>query len=86
MEDVAKLLDLKFDIVQRLAIADEIADVGVYLAYTELERAQLLLRGADLDLGRWFSGTYAVPVVEEPDGFEDTEIPREAANDDDEFL
>ncbi len=43
-------------------------------------------RCADLDLGRWFSGTYAVPVVEEPDGFEDTEIPREAANDDDEFL
>jgi endogenous inhibitor of DNA gyrase (YacG/DUF329 family) len=33
-------------------------------------------RCADVDLGRWFSGTYAVPAVEPPEG-EELSIPEE---------
>jgi len=37
-------------------------------------------RCADRDLGRWFSGSYAVPADDDDDGF--AEIPPSAANDD----
>ncbi len=44
-------------------------------------------RCADIDLGHWFTGRYAIPAEEPPEGFEDeTAPPRPAANDDDEFL
>lgn len=46
-------------------------------------------RCAEIDLGRWFSGSYAVPAEEPPEGFEDEfAAPRPPANDDDddEFL
>ena len=33
-------------------------------------------RCADIDLGRWFSGTYAVPAVEPPEG-EEWSLPEE---------
>ena len=32
-------------------------------------------RCADIDLHRWFSGRYAVPAVEPPDGFEEGDEP-----------
>ena len=38
------------------------------------------LRCADLDLGKWFDGTYTVPVIEE-DGSAVADDPPEAAND-----
>ena len=31
-------------------------------------------RCREIDLGRWFSGTYAVPAVEPPDDFEEDEF------------
>jgi hypothetical protein len=39
-------------------------------------------RCADIDLHRWFTGRYAVPAVEPPDGFEEGDGP--PAGDDDE--
>lgn len=40
-------------------------------------------RCADVDLGRWFSGRYAVPATEPPEGFDDEAPTRpDAANDD----
>jgi endogenous inhibitor of DNA gyrase (YacG/DUF329 family) len=38
-------------------------------------------RCADVDLHRWFSGTYAVPAVEPPDDFGEDSTPP-AADDD----
>lgn len=32
-------------------------------------------RCADIDLGRWFTGSYAVPAVDDPDNYEDFELP-----------
>jgi len=44
-------------------------------------------RCAEIDLGRWFGESYAVPADEPAEGFEDEFAPpRRAANDDDEFL
>ena len=31
-------------------------------------------RCRNVDLGRWFSGAYAVPAVERPDGFDEDEF------------
>jgi endogenous inhibitor of DNA gyrase (YacG/DUF329 family) len=41
-------------------------------------------RCADIDLGRWFSGRYAVPASEPPEGFDDDSLTGrlDAANDD----
>jgi uncharacterized protein len=44
-------------------------------------------RCAEIDLGRWFTGNYAVPAEEPPEGFDaDFVPPGPPANDDDEFL
>ena len=44
-------------------------------------------RCAQIDLGRWFTESYAVPAEETPEGFEDEfAAPCAPANDDDEFL
>ena len=45
-------------------------------------------RCAEIDLGHWFTGRYAIPAEEPPEGFDDEPPPPPgpAANDDDEFL
>lgn len=32
-------------------------------------------RCADIDLGRWLSGAYAIPEVEDPEGLDEAEFP-----------
>ena len=43
-------------------------------------------RCADIDLGRWLTGAYAVPAVEDPDGFEELEAMMKRAEDDPDTL
>lgn len=40
-------------------------------------------RCADIDLGRWLTGAYSVPSVEDPDGFEEAFNLRDAKAADD---
>jgi len=45
-----------------------------------LHRPFCSARCREVDLGRWFSGTYAVPAVEPPNGF-DADDPEGSAGD-----
>lgn len=43
-------------------------------------------RCADIDLGRWLTGAYAVPAVEDPDGFEELEAMISSRDDEPDIL
>lgn len=43
-------------------------------------------RCADVDLGRWLTGAYAVPAVEDPDGFEELEARMSSRDDEPDIL
>lgn len=43
-------------------------------------------RCADIDLGRWFTGAYAVPAVEDPDGYDELDAPPGDAQSDPDIL